>query len=247
MKIIPVLDILDQTVVRGVAGERDLYQPIQSCLTSSSEPLELARALRDEFALTEFYVADLDAILQRNQNRELYDRMLGDGFTLMLDCGLRTAADAETLASREGITLVAGLETLESPHELRELVQRFGAGRVVFSLDLKRGEPLVNHSSGNAFALLHDPLEIARLSREQGVTQMILLDLAQVGMGTGTGTEELCRTLHREEPALRLITGGGISQTADLIAQEEIGAAGVLVASALHDGRIGSEVVRSLS
>ena len=247
MKIIPVLDILNQTVVRGVAGERDMYQPIQSCLTSSSEPLELARALRDEFALKEFYVADLDAILQRNQNRELYDRLLDDGFTLMLDSGLRTAADAETLANHEGITLVAGLETIEGPHELRGLVQCFGAGRVVFSLDLKRGEPLVNRLPGNVFAELHDPLEIARLSREQGVTQMILLDLAQVGMGTGTGTEKLCRTLYQEEPTLRLITGGGISEPADLIAQKEIGAAGVLVASALHDGRIGSELVRSLS
>ncbi|QDT40791.1 1-(5-phosphoribosyl)-5-[(5-phosphoribosylamino)methylideneamino] imidazole-4-carboxamide isomerase [Gimesia alba] len=246
MKIIPVLDILNQSVVRGIAGQRDLYQPIQSRLTRSSQPLDIARALRDEFELTEFYVADLDAILHQRQNRDLYDRLLQEGFTFLLDCGLRSADDAGPLSSLEGISIVAGLETIKSPPELKALVQQWSATQTVFSLDLKQGEPLVSPSSENLFASLSDPLDIAELSLEQGVQQMILLDLAQVGTGAGTGTETLCQTLRSRHPALRLITGGGISQPADLIAQAELGADGVLVASALHDGRIGRDAVLSL-
>ncbi|WP_339734005.1 HisA/HisF-related TIM barrel protein [uncultured Gimesia sp.] len=247
MKIIPVLDILNQTVVRGVAGQRDLYRPIQSRLTQSSQPVDIARALREEFELTEFYVADLDAILHQRLNLELYQSLLEEGFTFLLDCGLRTADDAEPLTSLEGVSIVAGLETIEGPQELGALVRRWGASQTVFSLDLKQGQPLVSSSSENPFAALNDPLEIAELSLEQGVQQMILLDLAQVGTGTGTGTEALCRTLRSRHPALQLITGGGISHTDDLIAQAELRADGVLVASALHDGRIGREAVLSLS
>ncbi|QDV18338.1 1-(5-phosphoribosyl)-5-[(5-phosphoribosylamino)methylideneamino] imidazole-4-carboxamide isomerase [Gimesia panareensis] len=247
MKIIPVLDILNQTVVRGVAGERDTYRPLQSELTRSSEPLDLARAIRDEFGLSEFYVADLDAILYRRQNQELYQRLLADGFTFLLDCGLRTPADSELLKDLVGITIVAGLETLAGAAELNALVRQWGPERTVFSLDLKQGQPLVNSAAGNPFSPLDDPLDVADLARAQGIAQMILLDLAQVGTGQGTGTEALCKTLRTQYPELTLITGGGIRNAEELQAQAALGADGVLVASALHDGRIGRDTVLSLS
>ncbi|MDF1742818.1 MAG: HisA/HisF-related TIM barrel protein [Gimesia sp.] len=247
MKIIPVLDILNQTVVRGIAGQRDDYRPIQSRLTQSSQPLEVACALRDEFDFSEFYVADLDAILQGKLNLHLYDSLREAGFRFLLDCGLRCASDSTCLNSRPGISVVAGLETLNAPHELGKLVQQWGAPQTVFSLDLKQGKPLVSHSAENEFALINDPLKIAELSIQQGIQQMILLDLAQVGTGQGTGTETLCRTLRSLHPELKLITGGGIRNRDDLTAQAESGADGVLVASALHDGRIGKEAVLSLS
>ena len=247
MKIIPVLDILNQTVVRGVAGERDLYQPLQSNLTASSDPLDLARAIRDEFGLSEFYVADLDAILHQRQNRELYQSLLAEGFTFLLDCGLRTKVDCEDLQEYPGINIVAGLETLAGPEELAALIDQWGGERTVFSLDLKQGQPLVSDAAENPFAELTNPLEVAELARTQGVTQMILLDLAQVGTGRGTGTEELCQTLHAQFPELMLITGGGIRNAAELQAQAALGAEGVLVASALHDGRLGRDAVLSQS
>jgi phosphoribosylformimino-5-aminoimidazole carboxamide ribotide isomerase len=247
MKIIPVLDILNQTVVRGVAGQRETYRPLQSDLTPSSEPLTLARAIRDAFGLSEFYVADLDAILHQQQNQTLYENLLADGFTFLLDCGLRTAVDCDALIDFEGISIVAGLETLAGPDELKTLVDQWGCERTLFSLDLKQGEPLVSAAAGNEFAGYKDPLDIAELVREQGVEQMILLDLAQVGTGQGTGTEALCSTLRSQHPELTLITGGGIRNADELKAQAALGADGVLVASALHDGRLGRDHLLSLS
>lgn len=247
MKIIPVLDILNQTVVRGVAGQRETYRPIQSGLTRSSQPLDIAQALQDEFGFNEFYVADLDAILQQRLNLKLYQRLLEAGFTFLLDCGVRSAADSHPLSGFKGITIVAGLETLESPQELKQLVQHWDAASTVFSLDLKQGKPVCNRSPDNPFAAIDDPLEIAELSLKQGVNRMILLDLANVGTGSGTGTETLCRTLRSRHPALKLITGGGICSREDLQTQAEQGADAVLVASALHDGRLGRDAVLSLS
>ncbi|EDL61686.1 HisA/HisF-related TIM barrel protein [Gimesia maris] len=247
MKIIPVLDILNQTIVRGIAGQRETYQPIQSGLTHSSQPLDIAQALQDEFGFSEFYVADLDAILQQRLNLQMYQCLLDAGFTFLLDCGLHFAGDSQPLSKMKGITIVAGLETLESPQELKQLVQNWGAASTVFSLDLKQGKPVRNSSSDNPYAAIDDPLEIAELSLQQGVNQMILLDLANVGTGQGTGTEALCRTLRSHHPDLRLITGGGIHSIDDLQTQAEQGADAVLVASALHDGRLGRDAVLSLS
>ncbi|QDU08979.1 HisA/HisF-related TIM barrel protein [Gimesia aquarii] len=246
MKILPVLDILNQTVVRGVAGQRDNYQSIQSRLTESNQPLDIARALRDEFQISEFYVADLDAIVHGKLNLDLYQNLLDNEFTFLLDCGLRYAADSQPLTSLPGISVVAGLETLAGPQELGQLVEQWGSQQTAFSLDLKQGQPLVSDVPHNEYALIKDPLKIAELSLSQGIQQMILLDLAQVGTGKGTGTEELCYTVRSRYPELRLITGGGIQNCNDLMAQAKLGADAVLVASALHDGRIDREAVLSL-
>src|SRR5947208_666357 len=56
-----------------------------------------------------------------------------------------------------------------------------------FSLDLRDGVPLRPWADG--------PEGIATLAVERGVGSLIVLDLARVGTGTGTGTEELCGRL----------------------------------------------------
>jgi phosphoribosylformimino-5-aminoimidazole carboxamide ribotide isomerase len=66
----------------------------------------------------------------------------------------------------------------------------------------------------------------------------VVLDLARVGVGTGVGTEELCARLHRHDPALQLTAGGGVRGPDDIQALYASGVQYVLVASALHDGRI---------
>jgi phosphoribosylformimino-5-aminoimidazole carboxamide ribotide isomerase len=65
MPILPVLDVLDGAVVRGIGGRRAEYRRIASRWTASAEPVDVARALASPFGFTEFYVADLDAIAGR--------------------------------------------------------------------------------------------------------------------------------------------------------------------------------------
>ena len=82
---------------------------------------------------------------------------------------------------------------------------------------------------------------LAEMAIEIGVTRLILLDVARVGTSSGTGTIELVKALHRTHPTVELIAGGGISGLDDLLALQHAGASAVLVASALHDGRLGLE------
>jgi phosphoribosylformimino-5-aminoimidazole carboxamide ribotide isomerase len=65
-----------------------------------------------------------------------------------------------------------------------------------------------------------------------------VLDLARVGEGGGTGTEELCARLASAHPEVELIAGGGVRGIADVRRLGEAGVAAVLVASALHEGRL---------
>jgi phosphoribosylformimino-5-aminoimidazole carboxamide ribotide isomerase len=242
MQILPVLDLMNGLTVRGVAGRRDEYRPRVSPFADSAEPLAIARGLRAHFGFTEFYLADLDAIQDARPNREVYEALTRDGFALWIDAGLRRADDPvlDTLQDI-GASVVAGLESIEGPAELQRILQRVGIERAVFSLDLKVGRALGRVEAWPAA----EPWPIARHAIEAlGVRRLIVLDLAQVGLGGGTGTEELCVQLKQAYPTIQLTAGGGVRGIEDVRRLAALGVDRALVASALHDGRITPENLR---
>ncbi|HEV7223801.1 MAG TPA: hypothetical protein VGN42_13930, partial [Pirellulales bacterium] len=60
MQMIPVIDLMGGLVVRGVGGRRHEYRPIESRLCAGANPAAIARALREQFAIDEIYLAELD-------------------------------------------------------------------------------------------------------------------------------------------------------------------------------------------
>ena len=86
---------------------------------------------------------------------------------------------------------------------------------------------------------------LARLGHS-GVREAIVLDLARVGSGAGPDVE-LIAEIHAAFGDLELLAGGGVRDVADLRALAEAGAAGALVATALHSGAIGRGALRALA
>ncbi|MCS6978151.1 MAG: HisA/HisF-related TIM barrel protein [Gemmatales bacterium] len=233
MRVIPVLDVQGGVAVHAVAGRRHEYRPLTSRLTSATDPVEVARAFRAHLACPELYLADLDAICRGYRNPFLYQSLVEIGLSLWLDAGVRSAEDAVELAALPLAKIVLGLETLRGPEVVAEIAGRFDWDRLVFSLDLRNGEPICSPTWPT-----RDALEILSLVRRFGIETVILLDLARVGTGSGFGTETLCRNARQCWPNLHIVLGGGIRGPEDLKRAKECGADAVLVASALHDGRL---------
>ena len=63
------------------------------------------------------------------------------------------------------------------------------------------------------------------------------MTLGRVGSGAGPDLDRLA-AIRARAGARRLYAAGGVRDKADLAALKDAGAAGVLVASALHDGKI---------
>lgn len=239
MQIFPVLDIQDSIVVRGVAGEREKYLPVESCIATSSEPLDVAKAFRSEFGLKTLYLADLDAIQHGEPNYELYGRLNEAGFELLIDAGIRNAFDAEAALMAGAAKVVIGLETWPLLSTLEMLTHQIGPERLIFSLDLKNGELIKSFPD----VMSDDPVDIGASVIEAGIRELIVLDLAAVGTGSGLATLETCQELRDFAPRISLITGGGVRSADDLAAVAEAGVDGVLIASALHDGSIGRDQI----
>jgi phosphoribosylformimino-5-aminoimidazole carboxamide ribotide isomerase len=234
MKLLPVIDLKQGIVVRGVAGRREQYRPLVSGLTSSCAPVDVAKAFRDHLGCDEIYLADLDAIARKPPAFSTYAAIQAAGLQLWVDAGVCDVEDAARVNDAGIHRLVVGLETVEGPKALARIVDRCGPNRVVFSLDLRDGRPLARSS----WPVAAEPETIAALAVAVGLERMIVLDLADVGTARGNRTLALCRRLHVSFPKVELIAGGGVRDLADLRSLQEGGVSRALVASALHDGRI---------
>jgi phosphoribosylformimino-5-aminoimidazole carboxamide ribotide isomerase len=233
MRVVAVLDLLGGQVVHGIAGRRSEYQPIVSRLTPSADPVAVARAFREGLGLQELYLADLDAIAGRRPALSLYSLLRGEGFHLWVDAGIRTPEMVVPLLEAGVERLVVGLETISGPDALASIVAEHG-DRVVFSLDLREGKPLGNLAGWEGLAAL----DIASQAIRLGVKRLLVLDLARVGIGAGTGTEALLSRLSEGYPGVERSAGGGVHGLEDLKRLRSCGVQAVLAASALHDGRL---------
>jgi phosphoribosylformimino-5-aminoimidazole carboxamide ribotide isomerase len=228
MRILPVLDLKGGQIVRAVAGRRAEYRPVVSQLARSADPLDVAEGFRTHLGLSGLYLADLDAIAGNAPNLGVLRQLHLHGFRLWVDAGLQHAEDADGLFSAGVQVVIAGLETLKSWEELRILRERWDRERLAYSLDLLPGHP-------------RNPLELIQCSMDVvslGIRSLIVLDLEQVGIGQGTGTEVLCRHLAERYPEVEVLAGGGIRSVEDLHQLRRDGVRGALIASAFHDGRI---------
>jgi len=235
--LIPVLDVMNGQVVRAIGGRRSEYRPIRSVLTDSCEPLEVAQALIAATRADTIYVADLDGITTGTASRGLVDRLANLPVRLLLDSGIRKAADA---ADDDRITHVLGTETLVGPQVIEEFRTRCDLTSVALSVDLFEGGLLGNWK---AWGLSSDRAILELLEQAigtLGVSEVILLDLAHVGGAHGTGTEERLAESVRAFPGVRFFAGGGVGGWDDVRRLESAGAAGVLVSSAIHAGIIRS-------
>ena len=68
MDVIPVIDIRNGEVVHAQGGRRDMYRPIQTPLSATSAPADVAAGLLRLAPFRQLYIADLDAIEGREAN-----------------------------------------------------------------------------------------------------------------------------------------------------------------------------------
>lgn len=205
---------MDGRVVHAREGRRDEYRPLVSRLCAGSAPAAVLAGLLALHPFRRCYIADLDAILGHGGHRDLVAGLCRahPGVEFWLDAGWRDARDAAGWPGRP----VFGSESLAA-------AERLPAGAVL-SLDF-RGEHFLGQRAW---------LDDAGLWPDD----VIVMTLARVGGALGPDLERLS-ALRARAPGKNLYAAGGVRGGADLAALERAGAAGVLLASALHDGRLG--------
>lgn len=241
LPVIPVIDVMAGSVVRAVGGRRNEYAPIQTPLTTACDPISVAGALAARVGHRHLYVADLDALQGREPDWDAHRRLLAEGFALWLDVGLAEVGTALRVRriAEQGTpvdAVIAALESLPSVGVLRDLVQAVGPERLVFSLDLRRGEVVTKRA-----ALRLSPLVLMEHVLAAGIRRIVVIDVAAVGRGEGPPVAELCRQIRTRALQIELVAGGGVRGVGDLARLRHCGCDAALVSSWLHAGPAASQ------
>lgn len=222
MRIVPVIDIRNGVVVRAIAGRRADYRPLKSVLTQETTPLAVARGLMALYPFDALYIADLDAIEERGDNRAAI-RAVGECFPsldLWVDPGVRHASEASRWRDQKNLQLVAGSESLAAMDEFCALC---AADDCILSLDFLDGR------------FLGDPA--LRAANALWPSRVIAMTLARVGADAGPDIAQFSEIVALAG-AREVYAAGGVRSLDDLTMLASAGAAGVLLSSALHDGRV---------
>lgn len=225
MEIIPVIDLKGGLVVRARFGERASYLPMKSRLCPSSDPAEIVSAFLSLHPFRTFYAADLDAIERGGDNNAALERVSRSfpNLDLWIDNGSATAdATRDVAAAFPRASLVIGSESQPDCDLIRGCR---GDPRIVLSLDF-RGERFLGPD---------------RLFAETSLwpDRVVVMTLARVGGNAGPDFGRFADVKGRAGNR-DVYFAGGLRNAADLARVKASGAAGILVASALHDGRLSS-------
>ncbi len=235
MDLFGVVDLKGGRAVHARGGDRATYVPVESAagVAIDGDPIALVRAYVDA-GVDAVYVADLDAIAGRPPQDQMVAAIARAGTPVWVDAGVTTVAGAQLSIACGAARVIVGLETLRSFSDLAAIVAAVGGHRVAFSLDLRNGRPML--APGGSLQS-QNIAGIASQAVAAGAAAVIVLDVARVGMRVGPDLD-LLRRLRAAVPAVALIAGGGVRDDDDVRALGEAGCDGVLVATALQDGRI---------
>ena len=227
MDIIPVLDLKSGHAVHARMGLRDQYRPIETSLCRGSAPGDVVDGLLRLAPFPRLYVADLDAIEQRGDHARALRALAAarPALELWVDGGVDNAAAARSWLDANPGALVLGSESLDGLATLRALRRE---PRVVLSLDFR----------GDALAGPDGLLDEAAA----WPGRVVVMTLARVGAAGGPDLARVASVVARAQ-GRAVFAAGGVRDARDLAALHGVGAAGALVATALHGGAITREDV----
>jgi len=228
MKIIPTFDFLDGMLMDAVGGQRDKYQPLGN-VDNSANPIEVIFSLKKNLGFEDIYIADLDGIISGHINVSLINRICRNfDLRFLVDAGIDNTEKAQILFDNGVDKVIVGTETLTNLNLIRELSNLSGMSSFSVSLDIRDGKIISKYPKLHG---LH-PLEVALILEEEGVEQLLFIDISRIGTKGGCNWKLVKETI--ESVTIPIIVGGGIGSTQDILKLKEFGAEAVLVGSILH-------------
>lgn len=225
MEIIPVIDILNGSVVHARYGQREAYRALETPLSTNADPLAVLIGLYQLGGIRTIYIADLDALMGKARQIDIIGQMVAllPDLTFWVDAGFSAVSQTNGLPPQ--VQPVIGTESLtdDSLSILAEMPKPY-----VLSLDFK------NQS------LMGPTMVLERT--DWWPEHVILMNLSRVGSNAGPDFDT-ARSFKRAHPRHEFVAAGGIRDASDLVQLQADGISCALVASALHTGVIDRSVV----
>jgi phosphoribosylformimino-5-aminoimidazole carboxamide ribotide isomerase len=185
------------------------------------------------FSFHRLYIADLDGIEGRGRNTHLVPSLSAalPRADMWIDAGTSSRSGARAILAAPIATLVVGTESIETVRGWEDIAAEAPA-RTVLSLDFRHGEFM------GPDAMLSDS--------SLWPPRVVVMTLDRVGADAGPDLQRLESIVARAKRR-RVYAAGGVRNRSDLDEIRKIGAAGALISSALHSGKISADDLKEIA
>lgn len=223
MEVIPVIDLLNGAVVHARKGQRNQYSPIQSVLCKDCTAEKIVNSFLSLFPFKTVYIADLNAIMKIDNNNSIIQHLVNSypHIQFWIDRGFTSNSQPPTA----NITPVIGSESVTA-----EVIDKFEAlpSGFILSLDFLSTWRLGYKRLFYDSALWPD--------------KVIIMTLSKVGSDSGPDIRRL-KYFQNQWPDTTFVAAGGLRDETDLEQLHNHGIKSVLVASALHSGKLTPDIL----
>jgi phosphoribosylformimino-5-aminoimidazole carboxamide ribotide isomerase len=231
--LIPAIDIRGGHAVRLVQGDYERE------LEFDSDPVDAARRWVDGGARW-LHVVDLDGAREGSPRNLHHVERIAKSVRVPIELGggLRDSVAVEEAIDAGAARVVVGTAALTNPELVNALIEAHGPGRVMVSIDARKGSVAYEGwlQEGDA-----SPADLATEMIGRGVRGFVYTPIEADGMLEGPrleGLRELAESV--EDENAEVVYSGGVGSTGDLAEIAGLGIpglGGVIVGRALYEGR----------
>lgn len=228
MRLYPAIDIKGGKCVRLTQG---LFDNVK---VYSDTPADMARLWRDQGA-TFLHLVDLDGALAGRSVNEEVIRSIVEAVDIPVELGggIRSEEAVRHMLDLGVARVIIGTKAVERPLFMKDLVDAFGADRIVAGVDAKDG--LVAVRGWESLSTV-TAKELCLKMEELGIRHVVYTDISRDGMLNGPNVEATRQLT--EATGIDVIASGGVSSMEDLRCLYEAGIKGAIIGKALYEKRV---------
>jgi phosphoribosylformimino-5-aminoimidazole carboxamide ribotide isomerase len=229
MRIIPAIDIIEGQCVRLSKGDYNTKK------VYNENPLEVAKAFEDS-GIEYLHLVDLDGAKSKHIVNHKILESIATQTNLKIDFGggLKSDEDLKIAFECGAQQITGGSIAVTNETLFLDWVMKFGAEKIILGADAKDGKIATGGWKESS------DLQIEKFIKdfaENGIQYVISTDISKDGMLEGPSVD-LYKSILENNPGLKLIASGGISNLQDLDDVFEIGCEGVIIGKAIYENRI---------
>jgi phosphoribosylformimino-5-aminoimidazole carboxamide ribotide isomerase len=229
MDIIPAIDIIDGKCVRLTQGDYARKKEY------NSDPLEVAKQYEDH-GIRRLHLVDLDGAKARKVINFQVLEQITRHTQLQVDFGggVQSDQDLQLVFELGAVQVTGGSIAVREPETFLGWVQQYGADKIILGADARDRKIAIG---GWQEATTTDVIQFIKEYAAQGLQYVICTDVARDGLLQGPAIS-LYRDIIAQNPTIRLIASGGVSDVEDLRKLQELKLDGVIVGKAIYEDKI---------
>ncbi|MDB3981519.1 1-(5-phosphoribosyl)-5-[(5-phosphoribosylamino)methylideneamino]imidazole-4-carboxamide isomerase [bacterium] len=229
MRIIPAIDLIDGKCVRLSKGDYATQK------TYNEHPIEVAKEF-EAHGIEYLHLVDLDGAKSKHIVNHKVLEEIASKTSLKIDFGggLKSDEDLKIAFDCGANQITGGSIAVKEPELFERWISTYGQDKIILGADVQGDRIATN---GWLETSEHRLVDFVNDYQKKGIAYVICTDISKDGMLAGPSFE-VYQNLLEQQPGIKLIASGGISEFDELPKLKQLGCEGTIIGKAIYENRI---------